>query len=92
VVSTFAAAGIIKKRWRTVGDTCPYCKSMDGRVVSIQDAFLNKGSYLYPKPEEGFLRPAGDIAAAEGEGMLIKRRISHPPAHDGCDCITVAEV
>jgi hypothetical protein len=83
VVATGVAGGFTTKRWKTVGPSCPYCLSMDGRIVSIESAFLNKGATLMPVP---------NIIAGAQAGMLIKRRISAPPAHDTCDCTTILGV
>ena len=40
----FAAAGVTTLVWVAVGDsTCPYCSEMDGKVVGIEQNFLNEG-------------------------------------------------
>ena len=61
--------------WGGRGETCPYCRALDGRVVGIRDAFLNPGEFL----------PEGAAAA-----LLVTRKVGHPPAHRGCDCLVVA--
>lgn len=71
----FAAVGITVLRWVTIGDTCPYCKQIDGRTVSILKNFFGPGEKI----------------EAEGQAPLTTTtNIGHPPAHDGCDCMIVA--
>ena len=71
----FSAVGIAILRWVTIGDTCPYCKQLDGRRVSIMKDFLGPGEKI----------------EAEGQSPLTTTtNIGHPPAHDGCDCMIVA--
>ena len=77
-VSLFAAAGVTLLRWHAFGKSCPYCSSMDGRVVGIQQTFLGAGSEFQP---DGADRPI----ASEFD-------VRHPPLHSGCDCMVMAEV
>lgn len=69
----YAAAGVSMLRWRSVGDTCPYCRRLDGMVVSIEANFLAAGQDFQPEGAERPLRPGRDVG--------------HPPAHLGCDCV-----
>ena len=40
----WTAAGITTLMWITTGSsTCPYCSSMDGRIVGIEKNFLDQG-------------------------------------------------
>ncbi|HVK23226.1 MAG TPA: phage portal protein [Actinokineospora sp.] len=41
---TYRAAGVTALRWVTVGDSCPFCTELDGRVVAIDQAFVVEGS------------------------------------------------
>ncbi len=74
----YGLAGVVLLRWVATGDTCPYCRDLDGRVVGIQEFFLRKDTNFLP---EGAERP-------------IRRRsnVGHPPLHDGCDCQIVASL
>lgn len=74
-VFVFMLGGVGYLRWVARGETCPYCRALDGRVVGIRDAFLNPGEFL----------PEGAAAA-----LLVTRKVGHPPAHRGCDCLVVA--
>lgn len=62
-----------RTEWVTVGKSCPYCSSLDGMVISQGGTFLDAGTVLEPD-------------GATNGPMTITRNISHPPAHDGCDC------
>lgn len=56
----------------TGASDCPYCDSMNGRVVGIQTPFLTDGDTINPG---GGLTP-----------MVIRGPKYHPPYHKGCDC------
>ena len=68
----YSAVGILTLRWVTMGDTCPYCKALDGRVISIAKNFLSPGESFEPEGSEGPMTTTTDIG--------------HPPLHSGCDC------
>ena len=62
-----------KTRWVTHGESCPYCKALDGRAISQGGAFLNAGQSFEP-------------FGAENGPLNIRRTVRHPQAHAGCDC------
>lgn len=68
----WTSAGVTRFRWVAFGTSCPACTSLDGQIVSAQDAFL----------------PAGqEIDAGEGQAPIRHGRDTlHPPLHGGCDC------
>lgn len=74
----YAAAGVLALRWVTTGDSCPYCKNLNGRTVGIREFFLQAEEDYQP----------------EGADRPLKRgsKVGHPPLHDGCDCQVVASV
>lgn len=72
----YVVSGIVTLRFVTMGDTCPFCKGMDGKTISINKNFLSPG--------EEFM-PAGAISA-----LTTTTPIGHPPLHDGCDCMIMA--
>lgn len=73
----FIAAGFLKLRWVTFGESCPYCNLLSGRVVGIQENFLSAGESLAPEGADG--------------PLTTTTNVGHPPVHGGCDCgITVA--
>ena len=51
--------------------TCPYCQSLEGRVVSKGQSLLEDGTEIAPKGKEP---------------MKIFGTKYHPPIHQGCDC------
>jgi hypothetical protein len=72
----FRSAGVTTLRWMAVGeDTCPYCSGLDGKVVGIEENFLNAGQELTPEGAAPF---------------RASRKVMHPPVHGGCDCVIVA--
>jgi HK97 family phage portal protein len=71
----YTAVGVRILRWVTMGETCPYCSSLNGRTVEITRNFLAMGQELAP-----------DGASP----MTTTTNIGHPPVHDGCDCMIAA--
>jgi hypothetical protein len=72
----YLAGGVQVMRWMTVGDSCPYCRALDGKEVGIQEVFLSKETDFQPD---------------EADRPLSRRHdIRHGPLHDGCDCQVVA--
>lgn len=63
-------------RWVAFGESCPYCTSLDGSIVGIDENFLAKNQDFQPDGADRPLRNAHDV--------------KHAPAHDGCDCQVVA--
>lgn len=76
-LATYAVAGITRKRWVTVGDNCPYCRSMGGKVIGIERDFASKDDSFQP---EGAERP-----------LTFSSNIGNPPLHSGCDCSIAAD-
>ena len=69
-------AGILRLVWVSFGDSCPYCKNLNGRTVGIKEAFLNAGDEFHPDGAESALK--------------VSRKVRHAPAHRGCDCVVGA--
>ena len=74
---TLRRGGVTKMRWKTVGDNCPLCDKLSGRVVGIEKHFLEKMDVI----------SAGDGKTAP---LTAYQGIRHPPLHRGCDCMIVA--
>jgi HK97 family phage portal protein len=74
----YGRGGVKKKRWVTFGETCPYCRSLDGRTIAIEGYFLEEGQDFKPIGGSSPLRPSSNVG--------------HAPAHRGCDCAIVASV
>lgn len=72
----YLSGGVLTMRWLAVGDSCPYCKALSGRVVGIREVFLGKETDFQP---EGAERP-----------LNRRHDTRHPPIHGGCDCQIVA--
>jgi len=74
----FISVGVIYLRWHAFGESCPYCRALNGRVVGVKETFLEPGVEFQP---EGAERP-----------LVTKVHVRHPPAHDGCDCMITAVI
>ncbi|MBC7107024.1 MAG: phage portal protein, partial [Firmicutes bacterium] len=72
----FASLGVMALRWSALGpDPCPYCRAMDGKVVSMSGFFALGG---------GSLQPEGQPP------MTFGHNVRHPPLHEGCECTVTA--
>lgn len=71
----YKESGVSRLMWVASGsETCPFCTSMDGKVVSIERPFLE----------------AGESVGQDGSFMKPSTSIANPPLHRGCDCNLVA--
>ncbi len=71
-------AGGFTTVWVAIGKSCPYCNSLDGRVISRGGTFLSKGQSFQP---EGAETP-----------LVVSANVSHPAAHGKCDCTVRAGI
>ncbi|MEZ4714293.1 MAG: phage portal protein [Caldilineaceae bacterium] len=75
VIATYGIVGVLHLRWASRGESCPFCRSLDGKVIGIKEYFVQ----------------AGDSVSAGGDApMLVRRNTRHGPLHGGCDCVVVA--
>jgi HK97 family phage portal protein len=72
----YVALGTLMLRSAAVGSSCPFCRGLDGRVISIEEPFLKAGQPFQP---EGAEAP-----------LTVTKNKKHPPYHAGCDCQVVA--
>ena len=71
---TWTLSGVREMVWRNTGSkSCIYCNSMDGKVVGIEEKFVPANVDYKPPGADGALK--------------IRGPKSHPPLHQGCDCI-----
>lgn len=73
--ATFAAGGITVIRSVAVGDSCPYCRALDGMTIDVTENFISEGEEFEPEGADGPLIP--------------NHNVSHPPYHTGCDCLAM---
>lgn len=71
--TVYVAAGFLFLRWHAFGESCPFCLSLNGQTVGINENFLAAGVPLL----------------AGGQKLENHYDIGHPPAHGGCDCLIV---
>jgi len=69
--SVFMLCGITKIMSMAFGKSCPYCSSLDGTVIGIEENFLSPGEFQ----PEGAEKP-----------LIVTSNYKHPPYHGGCDC------
>jgi HK97 family phage portal protein len=74
----YRRSGVTKIRAVNTGSkSCPYCVSLDGKVIGIEETFLDQDQDFQP----------------EGAEVPLHSRYSckHPPFHGGCVCTIMAE-
>lgn len=71
---TYKGHGVERLQWDATGSACPYCASMDGQTVGIEDVFVSAGGQIQP------------VDGDDGEPMRTYFDIGHPPAHQACHC------
>ena len=75
--TVFIISGVKKLKSVAFGDSCPYCKALNGKIIEINKWFLAANEELLP---EGIDEP-----------LTTTTNIGHPPYHGGCDCMIKAE-
>ncbi|MFH1739832.1 MAG: phage portal protein [bacterium] len=70
----YIGAGVLYLRWVSLGESCPFCDSLDGKIVGTE------GEFSLPNDE----------LVAQGKTLGVSSSIGHPPIHRGCDCQIVA--
>jgi hypothetical protein len=72
----FLAMGVRKLMSVALGDSCPYCRALDGQIIAIDQPFIGAGQDFQPDGAEAPLTPS--------------RNVHHPPYHADCDCTVVS--
>lgn len=73
-VAAFASIGIERHMWVTIGENCPICDELDGRIVGVSRTFVERGDKL----------------GSQKQNFTAGKPFTHPPIHDGCDCQIVS--
>lgn len=69
-------SGVTKLQWVASGaSSCPYCQSLDGKIVGIEETFVDK---------------MDDVPGESGKSMTTYHDTFAPPIHEGCDCSILA--
>ena len=75
---SYRQSGVVKgKEWLTAFDelTCEWCVPMNGKVVSIEDNFFDKGDTYLGNADEALVLDYGDV--------------KFPPLHPNCRCTLI---
>jgi len=76
---TWKQSGVVQTiKWYTAsGEPCPFCKALDGTVISIDSNFLDSGATLSAADDATMTADYGDVGA--------------PPLHPNCYCVARPE-
>lgn len=75
VAATIYAYFVINMRWFAFGESCEWCRQLDGRVVGSSSYFLEDG---------------GSLVDEAGVVFRVSGNVRHAPLHAGCDCQVLA--
>lgn len=84
----YGELGVERIRWVTIGENCPLCDEMNGRVVSLGTPFLE---YDRSDPQKRIKENFTDDNQLKTGWRLKSKDYHGPPLHNGCDCETVAD-
>lgn len=75
---------VVGKEWLTAVDelVCPWCASMDGKIVEVEDNYFEKGDKL-------------TVVNEKGKKQTLKFdliEVAHPPLHPNCRCTLIPVV
>lgn len=70
-----------KKEWLTAVDerTCPFCAKLDGKVVSVEETYIENGESVDAKDDEG-----NDVSYTNDYSS-----VKYPPLHPRCRCTII---
>jgi len=74
-IAVYGVVGVKLLRWAARGESCPFCRSLDGKTAGIKNFFVEAGE---------------SVSGGSGAPMLVRRNTRHGPLHGGCDCVVVA--
>jgi HK97 family phage portal protein len=75
VATTIYAYFVLRMIWYSFGESCDYCKQLNGREIG---------------PSQFFLQMGDELVDAVGSALRMAGNVRHAPLHDGCDCQVVA--
>lgn len=70
-MAAFFAAGVYAV-WHVHGDTCPFCRALEGRRIKTGEVFVENPGEFQPPGADGPLN--------------VRGKVLYPPLHGGCDC------
>ncbi len=76
----YRSAGVTAESWQITQDdaTCPYCQTMDGAIVKLDDDFASAGETVSGVSDSG-----KDVT------LTVAYDVQHPPLHPNCRCTIV---
>ena len=87
-LQVYMAEGIKQVEWKSVGDSCAYCASLDGTIVQTGNNFIDHNADYIPDPQEKVVD--GVVVTTQAPPMKATyEAINAPPAHPDCDCVLV---
>jgi HK97 family phage portal protein len=82
--AAYQAAGVKNLQWVTAGDGCPYCRTMDKKIIPIDSNFVDLGGALHPEV---------DADSVGGRPLVANyEAVETPPLHPNCRCAIKARI
>lgn len=76
-VAQYRIFGVVSLIWAARGKSCPFCRGLNGKKISINDYFVQAGQTV--------------SGGEDDKPMKVRGSKRYGPLHNGCDC-TVAAV
>ena len=74
--SAWKQSGVVKTvKWYTANNPCPFCQTMDGKTIPIDDNFFNAGDTI-----------TAEVNGNEQTMSLDYGDVAFPPLHPNCMC------
>lgn len=85
---------VVAQRWLAAEDErlCPFCAELNGKIVGLDENFLNKGETLTGNVREVEVDEQGNrqvVTTEQQVTMTADREVPYPPAHGNCRCCIV---
>ncbi len=78
---TWEKSGIVtRKVWSAVGDACPFCQALDGKVIEIDKVYYGEGESIEAEWN-------GEVLSLD-----VGMDVEGPPLHPNCRCAIVPEI
>jgi HK97 family phage portal protein len=74
-IATYVVAGVTTLRWAASGESCPFCRKLNGKVIGINEYFIKAGD---------------EVDGGEAGTMAVTGNVRSGNLHQGCDCVVVA--
>lgn len=77
IIGNYTIKGVRSIEWLTNSGACAFCAKLDGKIVAIEEYFVQNGESL--------------TGGADDAPMKMRSNKKHGPLHEGCSCTVRAD-